>query len=399
MSNAWSGVDPTQSSDSGSYSLGATFTANVAITVTGVRVWAGATPGTRASRKARLWTTAEAQLGIATLPDDLPAGWSAYDLATPVDLDAGDMATVAWDTGGFYGEINDAFDNEVISADEAVTFLSGAEAPHGNGSFTTSVGSYPDVASSQHTYYGIDIVYTVTSGDNTAPTIGTVDVAATGATATVTINATDTEGLDGATYRVEWGDTTSTSGSSATLTHTYAASGLYPLLCQVTDSGGLTDFKAAVADIAVLSTPAHYATTRKVAVAWLTALGLNAAAELPTDQTLWADTGFVTPTGSGGSSNIDIPLIQPVVTLKCWANTPDSGEPPWNKATELAERIRWACFDGTGMTEFLTLDHCDQKARVINAQVITEPRPSYSDDGDYACAVLDVRLHWIVQSQ
>lgn len=243
MSHAWSGADPTQSSDNGSYSLGATFQANDAITVTGVRVWAGASPGVRASRRGRLWTTSEAQLAIATMPDTLPTGYSEYDFATPVDMTVGEQATVAWDTGGFYGELNAAFDNPVVSTDGAVTFLAGAAAPHGNGAFTTSVGQYPDVAAAQHTWYGVDIVYTITGG-NTPPTIVGMTAVADGLTVTATINATDQEGLVGATYGIDWGDGATQSGSVNTASHTYEQDGTFAVLGSVTDSGGLSAFAA-----------------------------------------------------------------------------------------------------------------------------------------------------------
>lgn len=141
----------------------------------------------------------------------------------------------------------------------------------------------------------------------------------------------------------------------------------------------------------------RYATTGLVAVGWLGALGLSAGYSLPEDPTTWPN-GFITPFGSGGSSNIDVPLISPVLTLKCWATTPGTDAPPWNQAFSLAETVRTAgCFARGGMDTFLTLPDCDQQARVVSAYFAAEPRPSYADQGDYACVLVDMRLHWIVQ--
>lgn len=251
MSHAWNGPDPTQSADGGSYSLGATFTANSPITVTGIRVWAGASPGVRANRRGRLWSDSQAQLAIATLPDSLPAGWSEYDFASPVDLTSGQQATIAWDTAGFYGEENGAFDAAVTSPDGLVTFLAAGTAPHGNGSFTTSVGAFPDVAASHHTFYGVDIVYTATGG-NTPPTIVGMTAAVAGDTVTSVINATDQEGLTGATYTWDFGDGTVVSQSTNTATHTYVESGQYAVVGTVTDSGGLTSAPKGVPVFVVL---------------------------------------------------------------------------------------------------------------------------------------------------
>ena len=65
--------------------------------------------------------------------------------------------------------------------------------------------TYPDHASPQNTFYGIDIVYTATGG-NTPPTIVGMTVVADGLSVTSTINATDNETLAGATYSWVWGD-------------------------------------------------------------------------------------------------------------------------------------------------------------------------------------------------
>lgn len=240
MTFAWSGSDPTQSSDSGSYSLASTFVANQAITVSGIRVWEGATPGMLATRNGRLWTTSGTQLAIASMPSTLPSGWSEYSFVSPVNLTVNEQATIAYDTGGFYGQLNHAFDSAVNSADGAVTFLAGSSAPHGNGSFTTSVGSFPNVAASQNTFYGVDIVYTLTGG-NTPPTISGMTAVVAGATVTSTINAVGgTAGLSGATYKWDWGDGTTTSGSASTASHTYTASGAYAVLGSVTDTANLS---------------------------------------------------------------------------------------------------------------------------------------------------------------
>lgn len=243
MSNAWSGADPTQATDPGSYSLGLTGRANVDVSVTGLRIWAGASPGALAGRNGRLWSATGSQLAIVSLPTNLPTnGWTSYSFVTPVTVPAGTVVTGAYDTGGNYGEINHAFDADVISADGAITLLGGGNpgAPHGNGSFTTSVGIDPDHASGQNTFYGVDFVYTVLGTD--VPTITSMTLSTQDATVTATIAATDPNGLAGASYRFDWGDgSTPTSGSSPTTQHTYAASGIYAVLGSVTNVAGQSD--------------------------------------------------------------------------------------------------------------------------------------------------------------
>lgn len=145
-----------------------------------------------------------------------------------------------------------------------------------------------------------------------------------------------------------------------------------------------------------MTAPAVYASTRKVAVAWLTSLGLASGSELPTD-TSWSTTGFVTARASGGSPGVHIPVAHPVVTVQCYAVDPDTGLPPWNFAWDLAETVRAGTFsNGTQVT--LDLPDSGQNARVLSVYLISEPRPSYGDMGDYAVVVTDLALHWAVSA-
>lgn len=248
MSHGWNGPDPTQAADASSYELGVEFVANAAVTVSAVRVWEGSSPGDFSSRRGRLWSTAGALLGSAAMPTTLPSGWSEYTLDSPVDLPLGEHVVVSYSTGGNYGVVNHALDSGVVSADGLVTAVAAASGAHGNGAFITVPTSFPDHASPQNTFYGIDIVYTATGG-NTPPTITGMSVTADELDVTSTINATDNESLAGATYSWNWGDGTNTSSSANTASHTYAAGGLYAVLGTVTDSGGLSTSAARPVDV------------------------------------------------------------------------------------------------------------------------------------------------------
>lgn len=145
----------------------------------------------------------------------------------------------------------------------------------------------------------------------------------------------------------------------------------------------------------------RYATTEKVAVAWLSGVsGLSTAmvgATLPEDTSLWSATGFVTPAAVGGNPDLYLPFASPVVDIKCWAVDPGSGLPPWGAAENLAETVRAACYDIPSIGRFLTLPYCDQTARVLSAYPVQEPRRAYGDAGDYACVQVELALHWIIR--
>jgi plastocyanin len=244
MSNGWNGADPTQVTDPASYELGTEYVANSDIQITAVRVWEGASPGSFANRQGRIWSTGGSLLGSASMPTNLPAGWSVYTLTTPVNVSTGTHVVVSYSTGGNYGALNHALDSAVPSADGLVTAVAAASGAHGNGAFTTSPTTYPNTPSSQNTFYGIDIVYGAAGSQ--PPIITGMTVTANALTATATVNATDHNGnpLVGANYKFDWGDGTTTSGSASTATHTYTAAGQYAVLCTVTDAFGLTANKA-----------------------------------------------------------------------------------------------------------------------------------------------------------
>ena len=143
-----------------------------------------------------------------------------------------------------------------------------------------------------------------------------------------------------------------------------------------------------------------------VAVAWLrTVLGLTAAmvsTRLPTDTTLWEESGFVTVGGGdgtgaviGGSPNREMPLRAPVVSVHCWAVKRGSGRPPWGKAAQLAELIVTGTYDETRMRRQLTLPSGYQPARLNEAYALSEPRRIPADPSGYAHFQLDLQLHWV----
>lgn len=241
MAVGWNGADPTEVSDGSDYELGTEYLVNQDITITHVRVWSSAGALTFSGRKGRIWTTAGVQSGIATMPDTLSNGWTTHALDAPVGKAAGTSFLVTYNTGGNYGVTAAALAAAgVTSADGAVTAKATGSATNGNGVFNTTPNSFPTNTPGSGPFYGIDIVYTLGLPGDNPPTISSASVTAVGATATASIVATDPETLVGATYGYDWGDgtTTSTTHPDNNDQHTYAASGIYPVLLSVTDADG-----------------------------------------------------------------------------------------------------------------------------------------------------------------
>lgn len=246
MSHGWNGADPAQVTDPGSYELGTEFLANSDIQITAVRVFEGAGPVNVTNRRGRIWSTGGSLLGSGAMATALPAGWTEYTLDTPVNVTANTHIVVSYTTGGNYAALNHALDSAVPSADGLVTAVAAASGAHGNGAFTTSPTTYPNTPSSQNTFYGIDIEYA--AAGSLPPIITGMTATAAGLAVSAVVNATDHNGnpLVGATYRVDWGDGTVTSGSTGTASHTYTTAGTYAVVCTVTDAFGLTSTPKAV---------------------------------------------------------------------------------------------------------------------------------------------------------
>lgn len=138
------------------------------------------------------------------------------------------------------------------------------------------------------------------------------------------------------------------------------------------------------------------ATTELVTIAWLKGvLGDIVATTLPRDNATWAASGFATVATVGGSASAYVPLRSPVVTVDCWAVSPSSNKPPWNKASWLAEQIQAACYDNAGTPRLLTLPPNYPPARVLSAYSTYEPRRVPDDEASYARINLGLSVNWI----
>lgn len=168
MPNAWNGADPTEAADAADYELGVEYLANSAITITHVRVWSGAGEVDIANRRARVWTPLGVQLGIATLPANLPVGWSSYALDAPVVRQAGERFIISYSSGGNYGALANGLSASVPSADGVVTALSFDASTAGNGRFNTTPTLFPTTGSTTSAFYGPDFTYTVGAAGSTA---------------------------------------------------------------------------------------------------------------------------------------------------------------------------------------------------------------------------------------
>ncbi|MEU1443114.1 hypothetical protein [Streptomyces mirabilis] len=139
-----------------------------------------------------------------------------------------------------------------------------------------------------------------------------------------------------------------------------------------------------------------HATAELVAAAWLTTVvGDRVATTLPKDNGSWAASGFCTIATVGGSPGLYVPLREPVIGVDCWANSPDSQKPPWNKAAALAEAIQAACYNHPGIPQTVTLPAGYPAAQVKGAHTTGEARRIPDDPSSYARFNVGLAIAWV----
>jgi len=124
----------------------------------------------------------------------------------------------------------------------------------------------------------------------------------------------------------------------------------------------------------------------------------------------WIAAGFVTVGVVGGTPGSHVPLAEPALSVNCWAvNATCAGigqpinvspRPPWGKAAQLAEQIRYAVYvldRGIGRHVAMAVPGY-AGAAVMSALMLTEPRRVPADIAGYARFQFDLQLDWVTGS-
>lgn len=135
-----------------------------------------------------------------------------------------------------------------------------------------------------------------------------------------------------------------------------------------------------------------------VAVAFIKTLHATLASivatRLPTDPTAWQVDGFVVVRGIGGAQHDDVPYQSPTIQLDCYAVNPNTDDPPWDKAADLASLIGQGAYDMTKLNQPLTLRAGYDMARVTGFRP-QRPRRQVGDPASYAWYQIDAQLDWV----
>jgi len=118
---------------------------------------------------------------------------------------------------------------------------------------------------------------------------------------------------------------------------------------------------------------------------------------LPGDNgTSWAKTGFVLLSVVGGSPNAyAYGLRRPVLDVQAKWIAPNSKQPPWFQANDLAERIVAGCYGAYASPVEAILPAGFERAFVQSAYPLTEPRRIGGDASNIATYSFDMQLNWV----
>jgi hypothetical protein len=139
-----------------------------------------------------------------------------------------------------------------------------------------------------------------------------------------------------------------------------------------------------------------------VGVAWVGGISgvspAQVATTLPEDNSSWSASGFVELTVVGGSPSLDTQVRHTVFQVDAWASNPNSSKPPWGKAFTLAELVVAGAYGPSNplsASRTLVMPAAYSGARVMSAQVLSEPRRIEDDESSYARVQFDLQLNWV----
>jgi methionine-rich copper-binding protein CopC len=170
---------PAAQNDSGSIEVGLKFRSDTAGYITGLRFYKGA--GNTGVHVGHLWSSTGTLLGTAAFANETATGWQQVTLSSPVPIAANTTYVVSYlAPNGHYAFTSGYFATAGADAGNLHALANGVDG--GNGLFAyTATGAFP-TGTYQAANYWVDVTFSSTAQDNTAPAVS-AQTPAPGATA------------------------------------------------------------------------------------------------------------------------------------------------------------------------------------------------------------------------
>jgi hypothetical protein len=153
--------------DNSAVELGVKFRSDVAGYVKGLRFYKGGL--NTGAHVGSLWTASGALLAQATSTNETASGWQTLTLPTPIAVSANTTYVASYHTdAGYYSSDNDFFATKGIDAPPLHALKEGVDGS--NGVYMYGGGGFPPF-SYRSTNYWVDVVFDLTFGDTTAPSL------------------------------------------------------------------------------------------------------------------------------------------------------------------------------------------------------------------------------------
>ena len=170
------------------YELGVKLTSAKAGQIQSIRYWKA--PSETGTHVGKIWSSTGTLLASVTFSGETASGWQQQDLATPLNITANTVYTVAVNSN-FFALASNGLATAITNGD--ITALAG-------GGVYGSAGAVP--SQSLNSNYFRDIVFTPAAGSNTLGTVNLSGSATQGSVLSATVS--DTDGLAGSTIAYQW---------------------------------------------------------------------------------------------------------------------------------------------------------------------------------------------------
>ena len=177
--------------DDSAVELGVKFRSTQAGYITGIRFYKGS--GNSGTHVGSLWNTSGTKLASVTFSGESSTGWQQALFAGPVAVTAGTTYVASYYAPvGRYSSNNSYFAGAATTNGPLTALRNGTDG--GNGVYKYGASGYP-TSSYQSSNYWVDVVFSTTANDTTAPSVSTKAPAddATGVAATAPVSATFSE--------------------------------------------------------------------------------------------------------------------------------------------------------------------------------------------------------------
>jgi hypothetical protein len=374
------------SNDTNAVELGVKFRAASDGRITGLRFYKG--DSNMGTHEGHLWTTSGQLLASVTFQGESDTGWQQMNLATPVQITAGQTYIASYHTSGHYAIDKFFFQNGPVVADPLTALQDGTDGGNGVYAYGPS-GSFPSNTFGSSNYW-VDVVFQQT-GDLTPPQVSSTSPI-DGANAVIpgsNLRATFNEPMDAATISTSSVLLRGPGGASVPVNVSYSAATRTVTIDPVTELAQNSTYTAVIKGGANGVTDAA-GNALAVDKTWSFTTGASLSAGCPCS--LWTPSATPAVDSANDSESIELGVkFRPdadgkITALRFYKGAGNSGTHTGHLWTSAGFKLAEATFSGEsadGWQEVTLSDAVPVSAGQTYVASYHAPFGSYAVDADY----------------